>query len=83
MNEALIWFLFAVVLLLGILGGSVGFNFRPSPGMRAVIECIDRSHIPDVSRTPRLTQNSPLPATLSRRRISTDQSSRWQQNLPC
>ena len=47
MNEALIWFLFGVVLLLGILGGWVGFNFRPSAGMRAVIEC--SSQIPRLS----------------------------------
>lgn len=52
MNEALIWFLFAVVLLLGILGGLVGFNSHPSAGMRAVIECIERSHIPDMPPTP-------------------------------
>jgi hypothetical protein len=51
MNEAFIWFLFAVALLLGILGGWVGFNFRPSAGMRAVIECIERSNIPDMPPT--------------------------------
>jgi uncharacterized oligopeptide transporter (OPT) family protein len=49
MNTALTWFL--VVILLGVLGGLlVGLNNRLT-GTRAVIECIDRSHVPDMSRT--------------------------------
>jgi hypothetical protein len=50
-NKALMmWLLLAV--LLGVLGGWVGINLHQSAGMRVVMECIDRSHIPDMPPTP-------------------------------
>jgi hypothetical protein len=41
----MVWLLLAV--LLGVLGGWVGFNLYQSAGMRAVIEC--SSQIPGLS----------------------------------